>query len=86
MVKPVTTAIIEAARPNVDAEIERINAILSQPWSHSEPTYGRCVAPRVSGAALHEVIRIYSDPEAGWLVEHTSDQRDGDFLRFKRHK
>lgn len=88
MVKPVTPTIIEEARPNVDAEIERINAILSQPWSNYECTSGRCITPAVQGVCVDEIIRVYQEQPAVagwvWVVTHTCGQLDGNFLRFRR--
>lgn len=81
MVKPVTPAVIDAARPNVDTEVTRINAALSRPWTIHERLYGRCITPSGSGAEREEIMRLYS--AEGWSVEFVSDQRDGDFLRFR---
>lgn len=81
MVKPVTPVVIDAARPNVDAEVTRINEALSRPWTSYERMYGRCITPSGSGAEREEVVRLFI--ESGWSVEFVSDQRDGDFLRFR---
>lgn len=79
--KPVSPSVATAPPPDTDVVVERINAVLSTTWNNYERDYGRHIGAKSLGQDPEHIAGLFT--REGWIVMHTSDQRDGDFWTFR---
>lgn len=79
-IKPISPEECYDSVNDMSVIFDRINMVLMVSWTYYERQQGQCLT--WSGSEYKdEVISDYTD--AGWLVTFETDQREGNFFRFK---